>query len=95
MAPSYTEGGRLIALLARTDGSSAGPKDYSLLRNGQKKLVRSLEEKAFFQDKYYKYLVGHLRPAAQRAERGRGLQAERLATDQQARGRHGVSVAGA
>ena len=44
-----------------------GPNDYILLRNGQKKLVRSLEGdgehrltklgKAFFRDKYYEYLV--------------------------------------
>ena len=44
-----------------------GPNDYMLLRNGQKKLVRSLEGdgehrltklgKAFFRDKYYEYLV--------------------------------------
>ena len=44
-----------------------GPNDYILLRNGQKKLVRSLEGdgerrltklgKAFFRDKYYECLV--------------------------------------
>ena len=44
-----------------------GPNDYILLRNGQEKLVRSLEGdgehrltklgKAFFRDKYYEYLV--------------------------------------
>ena len=43
-----------------------GPNDYILLRNGQKKLVRSLQGgehrltklgKGFFRDKYYEYLV--------------------------------------
>ena len=43
-----------------------GPNDYILLRNGQKKLVRSLHGgehrltklgKGFFRDKYYEYLV--------------------------------------
>ena len=43
-----------------------GPNDYILLRNGQKKLMRSLQGgehrltklgKGFFRDKYYKYLV--------------------------------------
>ena len=43
-----------------------GPNDYILLRNGQKKLVRSLKGgehrltklgKGFFRDKYYEYLV--------------------------------------
>ena len=43
-----------------------GPNDYILLRNGQKKLVRSLQGgehrltklgKGFFHDKYYEYLV--------------------------------------
>ena len=75
-----------------------GPNDYILLRNGQKKLVRSLEGdgerrltklgKAFFRDKCYEYLV-HV-PVVIRGRRrsGRGLRAERLATDQRARGRH-------
>ena len=47
-------------------------------------------EKAFFRDKYYEYLV-HVPVVIrgrQRAERRRGLQAERLAADQRARGRH-------
>ena len=43
-----------------------GPNDYILLRNGRKKLVRSLQGgehrltklgKGFFRDKYYEYLV--------------------------------------
>ena len=36
-----------------------GSNDYILLRNGQKKLVRSLADQAggFFRDKYYEYLV--------------------------------------
>ena len=39
-----------------------GPNDYILLRNAQKKLVRSLHRltklgKGFFRDKYYEYLV--------------------------------------
>ena len=58
-------------------------------RNGQKKLVRSLEGDGehrltklgkAFRDKYYEPRTGgHPRPAA-RAERGRGLRAERLAS---------------
>ena len=70
------------ALLSRADGQLTragqryyshlgllireGPNDYILLRNGQKKLVRSLQGgehqltklgKGFFRDKYYEYLV--------------------------------------
>ena len=64
-----------------------GPNDYILLRNGQKKLVRSLQGgehrltklgKGFFRDKYYEYLV-HMPviirdpgQEAQRAERRGG-----------------------
>ena len=62
-----------------------GPNDYILLRNGQKKLVRSLQGgehrltklgKGFFRDKYY---GDHPWQAAQRAERRRGLRAQGLA----------------
>ena len=71
-----------------------GPNDYILLRNGQKKLVRSLQGgehrltklgKGFFRDKYYEYLV-HV-PVIIRGRRrsGRsGLQAQGLAAGEQA-----------
>ena len=59
-----------------------GPNDYILLRNGQKKLVRSLQGgehrltklgKGFFRDKYYEYLV-HV-PAIIRGRRRSGRNA--------------------
>ena len=70
--------------------------DYILLRNGQKKLVRSLQGgehrltklgKGFFRDKYCEYLVHVpviIRQAAQRAERGCGLRAQGLAAGERA-----------
>ena len=74
----------------------AGPNDNILLRNGQKKLVRSLQGgkhrltklgKGFFRDKHHENLV-HVRDhpwqAAQRAERGRGPRAQGLAAGERA-----------
>ena len=61
-----------------------GPNDYILLRNGQKKLVRSLQGgehrltklgKGFFRDKYYEYLV-HV-PVIIRGRRRSGRNYER------------------
>ena len=61
-----------------------GPNDYILLRNGRKKLVRSLQGgehrltklgKGFFRDKYYEYLV-HV-PVIIRGRRRSGRNAER------------------
>ena len=78
-----------------------GPNDYILLRNGQKKLVRSLQGgehrltklgKGFFRDKYYEYLV-HV-PVIIRGRRrsgrnaGAGYERRGLAAGERAGRRH-------
>ena len=91
--------GSSTPLHLRCLGRSASMRG-ALLRNGQKKLVRSLQGgerrltklgKGFFRDKYYEYLVHVpviIRQAAQRAERGRGLRAQGLAAGERAGRRH-------
>ena len=69
--------------MATAANLALSPNDYILLRNGQKKLVRSLQGgehrltklgKGFFRDKYYEYLV-HVRRRSGRNAGAQGLAA--------------------